>query len=142
MLIWTPRSICAFEQQESCSLLAIFDYGFQWWKIEQDLRMTDEEMREELKMMNGDPQIAARRRAFQRQLMMNRIQSTVPKADVVITNPTELAIAIQFDPKTMPAPVVLAKGAGKSQPEFVKSHLSMAFQWSNANRLPKLSTRQ
>ena len=62
--------------------------------------------------MNGDPQVAARRRAVQRQLLVNRIQSSVPKADVVITNPTELAIAIQFDPKTMPAPIVVAKGAG------------------------------
>lgn len=93
-------------------LLAVLDYGFQWWKTEQDLKMTDEEMREEMKMMNGDPQIAARRRAVQRQLMMNRIQSDVPNADVVITNPTELAIAIKFDAATMPAPVVLAKGAG------------------------------
>ena len=74
--------------------------------------MTDEELREEMKMMNGDPQIVARRRAVQRQLAMNRVQSAVPEADVVITNPTELAIAIQFDPETMPAPVVLAKGAG------------------------------
>jgi flagellar biosynthesis protein FlhB len=94
-------------------ILAVLDYGFQWWKQEQDMKMTDNEMREEMKMMNGDPQMAARRRAFQRQLMANRIQSSVPKADVVITNPTELAIAIQFDPQTMPAPVVLAKGAGE-----------------------------
>ena len=93
-------------------LLAILDYGFQWWKMEQDLKMTDEELREEMKMMNGDPQIMARRRAVQRQLMLNRMQTAVPDADVVITNPTELAIAIQFDPKTMPAPVVVAKGAG------------------------------
>lgn len=92
--------------------LAILDYGFQYWKFEQDLRMSDEEFREEMKMMNGDPQLIARRRAVQRQLLTNRIQSTVPKADVVITNPTELAIAIQFDPRTMPAPIVLAKGAG------------------------------
>lgn len=94
-------------------ILAVLDYGFQWWKQEQDMKMTDNDMRDEMKMMNGDPQMAARRRAFQRQLMSNRIQSSVPKADVVITNPTELAIAIQFDPKTMPAPIVLAKGAGE-----------------------------
>lgn len=112
-LIWSTTIDMCMRTAGVLLILAIFDYGFQWWKIEQDLRMTDDEMRDELKMMNGDPQMAARRRAFQRQLMMNRIQSTVPKADVVITNPTELAIAIQFDPKTMPAPVVLAKGAGE-----------------------------
>lgn len=112
-LIWNMTLDMCMRTAGVLLVLAIFDYGFQWWKLEQDLKMTDEEMREEVKMMNGDPQIAAKRRAFQRQLMLNRIQSTVPKADVVITNPTELAIAIQFDPKRMPAPVVLAKGAGE-----------------------------
>lgn len=112
-LIWSTTLDMCLRTAGVLFILAIFDYGFQWWKFEQDLRMTDDEMRDEMKMMNGDPQMAARRRAFQRQLMMNRIQSTVPKADVVITNPTELAIAIQFDPKTMPAPIVLAKGAGE-----------------------------
>lgn len=112
-LIWNTTLDMCMRTAGVLLILSIFDYGFQWWKIEQDLKMTDEEIREEMKMMNGDPQIAAKRRAFQRQLMMNRIQTTVPKADVVITNPTELAIAIQFDPKTMPAPIVLAKGAGE-----------------------------
>jgi len=93
-------------------LLAILDYAFQRWKYEQDIRMTDEEMREEMKMMNGDPQLMARRRAVQRQLVMNRMHSAVPEADVVITNPTELAIAIKFDLETMAAPIVIAKGAG------------------------------
>jgi flagellar biosynthesis protein FlhB len=112
-LIWTTTLDMCTRTAGVLFVLAIFDYGFQWWKLEQDLKMTDEEVREETKMMNGDPQIAAKRRAFQRQLMLNRIQTSVPKADVVITNPTELAIAIQFDPKIMPAPVVLAKGAGE-----------------------------
>lgn len=93
-------------------ILAIFDYALQRWKFEQDLRMTHQEVREEMKNVQGDPQIVARRRAIQRQMVMNRISSAVPKADVVITNPTELAIAIQYDPKEMAAPVVVAKGAG------------------------------
>ncbi len=93
-------------------VLAVADYGFQWWKMEQDLRMTDQELRDEMKMMNGDPQILARRREVQRQLALSRIQSAVPQADVVITNPTELAIAIKYDPTSMAAPVVVAKGAG------------------------------
>ncbi len=112
-LIWDMTIDMCLRTGGVLFVLAIFDYGFQWWKLEQDLRMTDEELREELKMTNGDPQMAAKRRAFQKQLMLNRIQTSVPKADVVITNPTELAIAIQFDPNVMPAPIVLAKGAGE-----------------------------
>lgn len=112
-LVWgTIIDICLRTAGVLC-VLAILEYGFQWWKTEQDLRMTDEELREELKTMSGDPQMAARRRAFQRQLSLNRISTSVPKADVVITNPTELAIAIQFDFETMPAPIVVAKGAGE-----------------------------
>ena len=93
-------------------ILAILEYAFQKWKHEQDLMMTDQEVRDELKETEGDPQVAARRRMVQRQLMMQRAESEVPKADVVVSNPTELAIAIQYDPLSMPAPVVLAKGAG------------------------------
>jgi flagellar biosynthetic protein FlhB len=74
--------------------------------------MTHQEVRDEMKNMQGDPNIIARRRAIQRQMVMNRISSSVPKADVIITNPTELAIAIQYDPQEMAAPVVVAKGAG------------------------------
>ena len=92
--------------------LALLDYGFQKWKHEQDLKMTHQEMREEMKNMQGDPQIISRRRQIQRQMALNRIGDKVPKADVVVTNPTELAIAIQYDPETMAAPVVVAKGAG------------------------------
>lgn len=93
-------------------ILALLDYGFQRWRYEQDLRMTDQELREELKSTQGDPHIAARRKAVQRQLAQNRLKSTVPKADFVVTNPTELAIAVQYDMATMPAPIVVAKGAG------------------------------
>ena len=93
-------------------ILAIFDYGYQRWKHEQDLRMTTQEVREEFKMLQGDPHMAARRRQVQRQLVMHRLKSSVPKADVVVTNPTELAVAIQYDPDTMEAPIVVAKGAG------------------------------
>jgi len=92
--------------------LAILDYALQRWKYEQDLRMTHQEVREEMKNLQGDPQIVARRRTIQRQMALNRISSSVPKADVVVTNPTELAVAIQYEPAEMAAPVVVAKGAG------------------------------
>ncbi|MCC6509191.1 MAG: EscU/YscU/HrcU family type III secretion system export apparatus switch protein [Pirellulaceae bacterium] len=111
-LVWTTTIDMCFRTALVLLILAVFDYGFQRWRHEEDLKMTDEEVREEMKMMNGDPQIAARRKAVHRQLLANRMVSSIPKADVVITNPTELAIAIQFDPKTMPAPVVVAKGSG------------------------------
>jgi flagellar biosynthetic protein FlhB len=93
-------------------ILAVLDYGYQRWNYEQDLRMTHQEIREEMRNVQGDPQIVARRRAIQRQMVLNRISSSVPKADVIVTNPTELAVAIQYDPLEMAAPVVVAKGAG------------------------------
>lgn len=112
LLVWDTTIDMCIRTAVVLLLLAVLDYGFQWWKMEQDLKMTDEEMRDEMKTMNGDPHIAARRRQIQRQLVMNRMQSDVPGADVVITNPTELAIAIKFDPTKMAAPVIVAKGAG------------------------------
>ena len=93
-------------------ILALLDYFYQWRRQEQDLRMSPQEMREEMRNLQGDPQVIARRRAVQRQLAAHRLSKTVPKADVVVTNPTELAVALQYDPTTMNAPVVVAKGAG------------------------------
>lgn len=93
-------------------LLAIFDYGYQWWHLEQDLRMTTEEMREEMRQYQANPQVLAKRKQAQRQIALQRIGSAVPKSEVVVTNPTELSIAIQYDPETMESPIVAAKGAG------------------------------
>ena len=107
VLLWTTIKI-AF----ALLVLAVLDYGFQWWKQERDLRMTTQEVREELKNLEANPQMVARRKQVQRQLAMHRISSAVPKADAVITNPTELAIAIQYDTEKMAAPIVVAKGAG------------------------------
>jgi flagellar biosynthesis protein FlhB len=105
--LWTSLKIGI-----ALAVLAALDYGYQRWKQEQDLRMTHQEVREEMRNLQGDPQVIARRRQVQRQLALHRISSTVPKADVVVTNPTELAVAIQYDAATMAAPIVLAKGAG------------------------------
>ncbi len=93
-------------------ILAILDYAFQWWQHQQDMKMTRQEVREEMRNLQGDPQMIARRRGVQRQLALNRISQSVPKADVVVTNPTELAVALQYDVATMAAPIVVAKGAG------------------------------
>jgi flagellar biosynthetic protein FlhB len=107
ILFWTAVKIGV-----ALFILAILEYAFQRWKHEQDLKMTTQEVREEMKNLEGDPQIAARRRAVQRQLAMNQMGEAVPNADVVITNPTELAVAIKYQPESMAAPLVVAKGAG------------------------------
>ena len=92
-------------------VLAILEYGYQKWQYERDLRMSKQEVREEMKRFEGDPKIKERRRAIQRQLAMQRMMQKVPKATVVITNPTHLAVAIEYRKDEMEAPVVVAKGA-------------------------------
>lgn len=107
MLFWTSLKIAG-----ALVTLALFDFGYQYWKLEQDLRMTTQELKEEIKSQQGDPQIAQKRKQIQRQMVQQRLATAIPKADVVVTNPTELAIALQYDPEKMAAPVVIAKGAG------------------------------
>lgn len=92
-------------------VLAILDYAWQRWRHEQDLRMTKEEVKEEMRRMEGDPVIKQRRRRMQLAALLQQIRKNVPKADVIVTNPTELAIAIKYDAETMSAPRVIAKGA-------------------------------
>lgn len=93
-------------------VLALADLAFQRWKHEQDLKMTAQEVKEEMKNQQGDPEVAARRKQVARQMAAARIGDSVPKADVVVTNPTELAVALRYDAENMAAPVVVAKGAG------------------------------
>ena len=92
-------------------VLAVFDYMYQRWQYQQDLKMTKHEIREEMKRMEGDPLIREQRRHIQRQMAMRRMSAEVPRADAVITNPTHLAIAIRYDAEAMAAPRVVAKGA-------------------------------
>ena len=94
-------------------ILGGLDYAFQKWKHEKDLMMSKQEIREEMKSMDGDPLIRQRRREAHRKLAMSQELSKVESADVVITNPTHISIAIKYDPESMPAPVVVAKGAGE-----------------------------
>jgi flagellar biosynthetic protein FlhB len=91
--------------------LALLDYGYQRWQYERDLRMSRAEVREEMKRYEGDPKIRERRRALQRRLALQRMIQRVPKATVVITNPTHVAVAVEYDREKMEAPVVSAKGA-------------------------------
>ncbi len=93
-------------------VLAIVDYIWQRYRIERDLKMSKQEVKEEMKRMDGDPHIKQRRRQIAQQMAKNRMKKEVPKADVVVTNPTEYAIAIKYDEATMNAPRVVAKGRG------------------------------
>ncbi len=92
-------------------VLAIIDYAWRKWKHEQEMKMSKQEVKDEMKRMDGDPQTKARRREIARQTAMKRIQTDVPTADVIVTNPTHFAIALKYDGDAMHAPRVVAKGA-------------------------------
>lgn len=93
-------------------VLAGADYMFQRWEVEREMKMTKQEVREELKSREGDPMIKARIRRTQREMASRRMMEDVPKADVIVTNPTHIAIALKYD-ETMVAPKVIAKGADR-----------------------------
>ncbi len=92
-------------------ILALLDVAWQRHRHSRDLRMTKEEVKDEFRSMEGDPLVKRRRREVQFQVAMQRIRRDVPKADVVVTNPTHVAVAISYDADTMAAPKVVAKGA-------------------------------
>jgi flagellar biosynthetic protein FlhB len=92
-------------------ILAIPDYMFQRWRFRERNKMTRYEIKEEMKMYEADPQIQSRIRSRFRDLLRQNIAVEVPKADVVITNPTHLAIALQYEQRSMPGPMVIAIGA-------------------------------
>jgi flagellar biosynthesis protein FlhB len=93
--------------------LAGADYAWQWWEHEKSLRMSKEEVKLESKQNDGDPQIKQRRRQIARSYARKQMMADVPKADVIIINPTHIAIAIKYDPNIAPAPIVLAIGQRK-----------------------------
>jgi len=93
-------------------LIAFADYAYQRWEHEQSLKMSKQEVKEEHKMIEGNPQIKGKIREKQRQMAMRRMMQAIPQADVVVTNPTHLAIALKYDPAKSNAPFVLAKGEG------------------------------
>lgn len=99
----------AFQIITVMMILAVFDYMYQWWEHNQSLKMSKEEVKEEMKQTEGNPQIKSKIREKQRAMAMRRMMQEIPKADVVVTNPTHLAIALKYE-KSMAAPVVLAKG--------------------------------
>jgi flagellar biosynthetic protein FlhB len=90
--------------------LAALDYGFVRWEMEEKMKMTKQEQKEEMKETEGDPHVKSKIRSIQQQMARRRMMAAVPQADVVITNPTHFAVALQYKAGEMDAPVVLAKG--------------------------------
>ena len=92
------------------AVLAFADYIYQKWKFKQDMMMTKQEIKDEFKQSEGDPKIKGRIRQRMMQASQRRMMQDLPKADVVITNPTHFAVAIRYDDKLFDAPYVVAKG--------------------------------
>ncbi len=90
-------------------VMAVLDLAYQKWQLTQDLKMTKQEVKDEYKQMEGDPQIKGKIKQKQREMAMMRMMQEVPKADVIVTNPTHFAVALSYH-KGMSAPIVLAKG--------------------------------
>ena len=92
-------------------IIAAVDYSYQMWKHEQDSMMTKEEVKEENKNNEGNPEVKGEQRRRRRQMLLQTLNQEIPQADVVVTNPTHLAIALRYDREKMDAPRVVAKGA-------------------------------
>lgn len=92
-------------------LIAAVDVPFQLWSHARELRMTRQEVKDEMKEIEGRPEVRARVRRRQREIASRRMMQEVPKADVIVTNPTHFAVALKYDPERMRAPKVVAKGA-------------------------------
>jgi flagellar biosynthetic protein FlhB len=106
-------SMCINVAFKACIALVAMgfaDYAYQWWEFEKNLKMTKQEVKDEYKMIEGDPKIKQAIKQKQREMSQRRMMAAIPKADVVITNPTHYAIALEYKDKEMEAPVVLAKG--------------------------------
>lgn len=95
----------------SLIVIALIDVPFQLWEHTRQMMMTKQEVKEEHKQQEGDPQVKGRIRQLQREMAQRRMLQKVPEADVVITNPTHFAVALKYDPNTMREPVVIAMGA-------------------------------
>jgi len=98
--------------------IALLDYLYRRWEYMRNLKMTKQEVKEEYKRLEGDPLIKQRMRDMQRQVAQQRMMGAVPQADVVVTNPTHIAVALKYETSKMRAPTVLAKGQRKIAEEI------------------------
>ncbi|MBN2215805.1 MAG: EscU/YscU/HrcU family type III secretion system export apparatus switch protein, partial [Pirellulales bacterium] len=108
MLLWTSLKIGA-----ALLALALADYGLQRWKHERDLRMTPQELREELRDLEGDPAVRSLQRRMRQELVSDRLLAAVSRADVVLAGASGAAVAIRYNPESSVPPVLVAKGAGE-----------------------------
>ncbi len=109
--IGTAAASVAFKTGLAFLVLAGADYFYQRWEFERDMKMTKQELKEELRSTEGDPTVKGKVREIQRRIAYRRMMHEVPTASVVITNPTHVAVALRYDPIAMDAPRVVAKGA-------------------------------
>jgi len=93
-------------------LIVLFDVPFQLWSFNEKLKMSRQDIKDEMKELDGNPQIKAKVRAMQREMARRRMMAAVPSASVVVTNPTHYAVALRYEESENRAPVVVAKGAG------------------------------
>ncbi|MBF0537985.1 MAG: flagellar biosynthesis protein FlhB [Nitrospirae bacterium] len=93
-------------------IVAAVSYIFEKWRFEKSIKMSKEEIKEEFKETEGDPKVKSRIRSIQREQARKRMMAEVPKATVIITNPTHLAVALRYNDKEMAAPKIIAKGSG------------------------------
>ncbi len=100
--------------------ISILDYFYQWWEYERQLKMSKQEIKEEYKQMEGDPQIKGKIKENQRRMAMSRMMQAVPSADVIIRNPTHFAVALRYDKSKDSAPVLVAKGQDELALRIVK----------------------
>ncbi len=92
------------------AVISVFDFFYQRWDYERQLKMSKQEIKEEYKQLEGDPQVKGKIKELQRKMAMSRMMQQVPDADVVIRNPTHFAVALHYDPEKHVAPILLAKG--------------------------------
>jgi flagellar biosynthetic protein FlhB len=108
---WTRLMRLMWQSGIALLTIAGFDYGIQRWRTMSSLKMTKQEVKDEHKMQEGNPQVKARVRRMQRDMTRRRMLKAVQTATVVVTNPTHYAVALEYDRSRMAAPVVVAKGA-------------------------------
>ncbi len=100
--------------------ISVFDYFYQWWDYERQLKMSKQEVKEEYKQLEGDPKVKGKIKELQRKMAMSRMMQSVPSADVVVKNPTHFAVALKYDPERNTAPVVVAKGQDELALRIIK----------------------
>ena len=103
------------------TVVAFFDFLYQRWEYERDLKMTKQEVKDEYKQTEGNPEIKGRIRRIQRQMALSRMIQKIPQADVIVRNPTHFAVALKYDPDKSGAPIVLAKGQDELALRIIKA---------------------